>query len=435
MRRSTIIIFASVTLLFISACSNSSGPTDRNLKTIIGQVKAPDNSTPVEGATVYIGKPMSDSSGKEKAVPSTTIQTSPTDKDCPKPEVEHTAYTCTKADGRFEFEADIDPSKSEVELKIFKGQFYFTQTVDLGSGDTSEAGTINISTDDIDIAVVASTFDRMQDVLAKVGFGEVYTDENHANYGKLKRGTETFDLYHSPSSLGGDYPLMGKLFEDGDGNGQADIHNYDIVFLNCGVSDEYIQQYKSHRHKHAQSAQSSNPQLSKAQISTIRNYVEQGGMLYATDLAYNYVEQVFPSYLDFLGSPDTPADEAEILGVASKGTADIEVPAELLDANMKTWLQNVECANGPCLEEGQPLTIKGFMPIWVVLNGKHESSNANIWVKGPVEWSDGSGVKPLTATFGVGSGKVVFSSYHTIEEEHSHKLRPQERILQYLVFE
>lgn len=42
--------------------------------------------------------------------------------------------------------------------------------------------------------------------------------------------------------------------------------------------------------------------------------------------------------------------------------------------------------------------------------------------------------KPLTASFAFGAGYVFFSSYHS-EDRNSTGLLPQERVLQYLIFE
>lgn len=279
-------------------------------------------------------------------------------------------------------------------------------------------------------------------MLAKVGFGELVTDKNSFDYGTLELGTETFDLYDGYESLPEEYPDMGALFEDMDGDGKADINNYDIVFINCGASPEYIfpkQSQKgklSHRQFHNMHTHSKEV-LARNQVSTIRDYVENGGTLYITDLSYNYAEQVFPAYIDFLGDPDTPADEPEQMGIADQGKSDITVRGDILENQLKDWLSVVKCGSDSCLnEENQTVKIRGFAPAWAVMNGAHEGSGTRLWVEGAVEWVEGgSGTKPLTASFSVGSGKVIYSSYHTIEDEHTTEFHPQERILQYLVFE
>ena len=80
-----------------------------------------------------------------------------------------------------------------------------------------------------------------------------------------------------------------------------------------------------------------------------------------------------------------------------------------------------------------------------MFNGSHPTQAANVttWAAGLVDWFDVQnpaepfvqGVKPLTVTLQIGSGKVLYSSYHTDELEPSSGFHPQERILQYLVFE
>ena len=63
-----------------------------------------------------------------------------------------------------------------------------------------------------------------------------------------------------------------------------------------------------------------------------------------------------------------------------------------------------------------------------------QTNAVTVWTRGPVSWSSGSGTKPLTMTFPSGAGKVLYSSYHTAGASHPYML-PQERILQYLIFE
>ncbi|MCW9705728.1 hypothetical protein [Fodinibius salsisoli] len=439
MQRSFNYISILLITLFLLSCSdNSSGPgnTGPISATISGQVQAPDNATPIQGATVYIGEAPANNSGSQNKIMAQLPTQSGGQENCEEPSASYTAYTCTDADGSFEFETEVEAGQDEIELKILKGNFYFTKSVTINTDGTSDVGTLMVSTSNIDIAVITGSYDRMQDVLAKVGFGEIVTDPNAAEYGKLKLGTETFDLYDGDTSLPEDYPDMGMLFEDKDGDGKPDVNNYDIVFINCGASEEYLfpSKEKTHGHAHDQAFHAKSL-LAEKEISTINDYVQNGGMLYTTDLAYNYTEQVFPSYIDFMGDPGASAEEAEQIYAAETGLPDITVQAELLDSNLADWLSVVNCESENCINGDQSVTIRGFASNWAVMNGAHNGADTKPWVKGPVEWNNGSGVKPLSISFSLGSGKVIYSSYHTIEHEHSHEFRPQERILQYLVFE
>ncbi|MEL7833523.1 hypothetical protein [Fodinibius sp. Rm-B-1B1-1] len=441
MKRSINItpIILLITLFLISCSDNSTDPgkTDTGTASIKGQVQAPDNTTPIQGATVYIGKAPANNSGTQNKRKSQLITESSDQKNCTEPTTtSYTAYTCTDANGNFEFEAEVDAGQDEIELKVFKGKFYFTKSVTINSNGVSDVGTVTVSTDGINIAVVTGSYDRMQDVLTKVGFGEIVTNQNATEYGTLKLGTETFDLYDGDNTLPEDYPDMGKLFEDNDGNSNPDINNYDIVFINCGASEEYLFPSKEKKVHHSNYyVNHKKGLLAEKKISTIKDFVQNGGMLYTTDLAYNYTEQVFPSYIDFMGDPGVSPEEAEQIYAAETGLPDITVKAELLDSNLADWLSVVGCESGSCINKNQSVTIQGFAANWAVINKAHNGADTQSWVKGPVEWNNGSGVKPLSMSFSLGSGKVIYSSYHTIEHEHSHEFRPQERILQYLVFE
>lgn len=70
------------------------------------------------------------------------------------------------------------------------------------------------------------------------------------------------------------------------------------------------------------------------------------------------------------------------------------------------------------------------------MNGAHEGSNASFYIEAEVKSVDyeQTFIKPLTTSFNVGEGRVFFSSYHS-ENHGSAGLLPQERILQYLIFE
>jgi len=436
-----LLSILSICLLFMfTSCDliSSSDSDNTKVANIAGKVQGPDQSTPINNATVYVGEPISeDSNNKMKIASEGLVKT----EHCEEPSVEYEAYTCTSADGSFEFEIEISADQNEVELQIFKGAFSVTQTVDVDSEGTTETGDISMESDEINAAVVTGNYDRMQDILAKYGYGQIVEDESSGRYGKLELGTEEFDLYDGNLSLGSDYPEMGALFEDGDGDGEPDINNYDIVFINCGASEQYTASKANGHLSHGQFVKTHSPNLSKAQISDIQNFINNGGMLYATDWAYDYAEQAFPSYIDFLGSDGTPIDEAESQSSAQQGQGGITVDADILDSDLQDWLatSEVTCGAEDCLNSDQTVFIEDFLSSWAVIDEINEDAGTKTWIEGPVEWSGDSGVKPLTVSFKTGAdgddnrGRVVYSSYHTIESEFSPEFRPQERILQYLV--
>ncbi|SMO37527.1 hypothetical protein SAMN06265218_101328 [Fodinibius sediminis] len=414
----------------VQGCGDSSsGPGETETTEIKGTLTAPDGNTPLAGATVFVPKEGSNKiMAKAKGIGGATTSAG----ECEEPEESYSAFTCTEADGSFTF--DVPVSSDEVLLKIFKGIFSFEQSVDVSSagGDIGEINMPSASESfEGEIAVVKGSWDRMEDILAKVGFGEVETDESDYNYGQLVEGTEQFDLLDDPN----------PLFEDADGDGEKDLFNYDIVFINCGTNESLVSYDKSKEaHRHAARLKSSGVAqiLSAENRQALQTFVQDGGVLYATDLSYDYIEQAFPSYVDFYGSDETPAAERESWGAAEVGTYGIETNGTILESDLEAWLANVDCFEGEnCLNDDDTVHITDFLGGWGVIEGPQSGATADVtqWVEGSVEWSGGSGVRPLTVSFDVGNGSVFYSSYHTVESEFTPNWRPQERLLQYLVFE
>jgi len=329
---------------------------------------------------------------------------------CTPPVEPHVAYACTDENGGFVLDASSVPGDA-AEIKAFKGSrrgevFEFIDQY------------VTIILDDVKIAVVTGLFDRIEDLLAKLGMGELDSDN------KLQLGTETFQLYdgvndncppNTPcnNSLDGSYPNFDELFIDSDSSNGPDINDYDIVFINCG--NYYENDVATDINK----------------VTILRNYVANGGNLYVTDLSYDIVEQVFPEFIDYLGDDVT-------VNAAQMGAGGITLQATVNDPLLSQWLEYVDCDGTSCLnpDDGTVL-IEGFFTNWSVIDRIEPDtpSPVKVWVDGPVSWLGGSGTKPLTIMFDYGAeeGAVLFTSYHTLESNSS-GFRPQERILQYLVF-
>ena len=269
-------------------------------------------------------------------------------------------------------------------------------------------------------AVITGYYDRMQDILAKLGMGEINS------YYELEPGTEKFDLYNGDYSLDYEYPEFTEIFTADPLTGNPKIDNYNMVFINCGNDYENVILEDTDKK------------------SILRQYVNNGGKLYITDQSYDFVEQVFPEYVDFYGMDEVSETKAEETDAAQVGDDGITSNASINDNQLLSWLKTVSCQGGSCLNSDNTVPIAGFLYGWTLINGAHpgKSSDVKIWITGPVSWDDcfteagaGAGSKPLTVSFNFGLGKVLYSSYHTEEENPSSGFWPQERILQYLVFE
>lgn len=381
--------------------------------TVTGKLVAPDGSTPLANALVYIeGSAIAGARpGPLKAslaVPDPSV--------CGTPPTAGWSYTCSAADGSFTWDGQIP---ANAKLVAVKGAFRIEQTL-TASGGSVALGNLSVPTGTsagaTKMAVVTGLFDSVQTILAKLGFGTV-----DPATGQLQLGTEKFDLYSGDGALDpAKYKAFDALFQTDAATGKAAIFNYAIVFLNCGLS----------------TASATDP----ARLQLLREYVGQGGRLYVSDQAYDYVEQAFPGYVDFEGSAGTAAANPEAPGDADVGTDGITVDATL-DATLRGWLGNVTCGAGAsCLTGGTTAHVEGFLSGWAVMVGQHASppSPVRVWVRGPVTF-DGQATpvdRPLTASFGVGSGRVTFTSYHNeVFGPPSAGFVPVERILQFLVFE
>ncbi|MBC8141500.1 MAG: hypothetical protein H7Y38_08675 [Armatimonadetes bacterium] len=358
--------------------------------TVTGRVLAPNGTTAINDALVYV--PVNQSRGRQAEA--VIVQTR------------------TNANGDFTL---TGVPVGETVVVISKGQWLIRNVVTVTADDTTALSatqaTLPITgTGAARIAVIEGQYDNMEDVLAKLGLGEV---EN----GALKPGTQRFDLYEDGDAL----------FAD-----SARLNGYDIVFVNCGASESILE----------------NPTA----INNLRAFVQNGGNLYCTDLAYDFIEQSVPEAIDFFGSDGTPTATAEDFAIAEVGDSGVASNADVQDTNLRDWLS----ARGALRPDGK-VHVEGFLSGWGVIN--EPGAGGKVWVRGLLGTEDSTRVKQshnhgkagrgrqasgagapgdtrnLTVTVPFGTGKVLYSSYHTEPGVSENTLLPQEQILAYLVFE
>jgi hypothetical protein len=179
----------------------------------------------------------------------------------------------------------------------------------------------------------------------------------------------------------------------------SDLDDHDFVFLDCG--------------QYAESTL-----LTPTMEAALRGFVERGGRLYATDQAYDAVEQAFPTAIAFEGDVGATAGnpDAAQIGYESSATGTIH------DEQLSSWLSAHDA-----------LDASGTIPISHLLGGWAEMSsaaaNTKVWVTAHVGGSE----RPMTASFGSGCGTVLYTSYHTTGG--SSALDAQELILAFLAFQ
>ncbi len=180
---------------------------------------------------------------------------------------------------------------------------------------------------------------------------------------------------------------------------QGLLDAYDIVFLNCGLSEAYIDD-----------------------SGVLEAYVANGGILYTTDWAAGYLNAITNSGADYL-TPFTP----EKSGISTTTIATI------LDGDLSEWLLlNYGISINDTVE------IDDFLNSWQVIDS-YDNSTTISWLNGPVTYWDETGAdvsedKDLAFTFLHGEGGVFYSSFHT-ENNDVENVTDVERIMQFLVFE
>jgi hypothetical protein len=262
------------------------------------------------------------------------------------------------------------------------------------------------------IAVAVGQYDRIEDVLGKLGLGTLDASA------RLLDPDGTFDAYFNQGVAR--IPTVGHVL---DLLSDVDVlRRYHVVFLPCSYNIVGLD----------------DPDLLRA----IRQYVHDGGKVYATDWSGQVIDFAFPPQLE-LGDPyaDTvgvydPVSLTGSIGTAGSSmgaTYDAE-DAEAVDDQLAAWLgaQGIEAADFAitlnrnwlaALHRVQRGTSGGF-PVY---------DQPRTWVAG----SDPAraGKQPLSVTFEpTGCGRVLYSTFHT-SPVSSFALSPQERILVYLLLE
>lgn len=273
------------------------------------------------------------------------------------------------------------------------------------------------------IAIATGDYDKMECVLRSLGIAD---DQFGAPAADKRIHLYNASLHEEDSS----WPSVATLFDD-----PNLLSTYNIVFLNCGNSQESV--------------------LSDASFRTrLLDYVGAGGRLYVTDQAYDFVEQVFPEPIDFAPDATTNPSQPEEMNAAQVGNDMAGTDATLTDQDMITWLDAVEARSGDTiLKNGNQIYVTHFLIGWVMQYAVHVSETVKMWLFANIDGGNPS-MDPLTTTFDYNQcGRVLYSSYHTLGRESAGlcgglfppcpsfpaycetlDLSPQERVLEYLIF-
>ncbi len=180
----------------------------------------------------------------------------------------------------------------------------------------------------VKLAYVVGSFDSIQDVLRRLGFSPTEIPAN-ALYG--------------------------------------DLSQYAAVFLNCGMDE--------------------GPAGDDRIVTSLKGYVERGGILYASDFSDIYVQRVFPDEVKFL-APDPRVGKSGV------------VTTTLVDAGLKTALGKEQAE------------IDFNLTGWAVVDSV--PSSTTVLVRGPAKTFTGDTLpdRPMAVQFSLGKGRVTFTSFH-----------------------
>jgi|GEM_PF-1351521 len=259
--------------------------------------------------------------------------------------------TTTDADGYFTLEGV--PTGVHV-VHAEKGSYSVQMEIDFPGGNYEFEEEYCLDPTSVEIAVVTGDYDHIEQLL---------------------------------SDLDLDYDIFGPAtYRDliYDSNRLAD---YDIVFFNCGMPFTWLE--------------------SRSLVAAnLRNFVDDGGSVYASDWAHQIIEAAWPDMIDFVGAdedfPD-PTIEFDLSNSAYVGRA-TNIQAEVIDSTMGLVL-------------GGTANIVYDLDAWVVPISV--SSGASAMLSGPaptwdIETGDSSTTyhdAPLAVRFGSG-GTVIYTTFH-----------------------
>ncbi len=311
---------------------------------------------------------------------------------CNKPLDAWYSHTQTAADGTFSLDLSGVPAGADITFVINVGRFRKVTKLPAmcGSNTAPKAATTlpgSSSEGDIpNIAVSTGASDHLDQILTALGITQYDCYEGRSSTSSTPTCTPIDSLAN----------LVGKT-------SQKTIDDYHLLFISCAPNG-----YKTYG--------------TPALAANAASFVTAGGRMFVTDMSYDWVAQAFPSAVTWMGPAGSPqpVDGANV-GVGGTYNGNVD------DTGLLAWLKDFGIAS--------PVSIQGFLNPWSVQASLPKTST--LIVDGTVSYTGGSSDVPLTTEFDVSScGRVIYSSYHTAGGNVTPgNLLPQERILEYLMFE
>ena len=298
------------------------------------------------------------------------------------------------------------------DLVISKGLFKTESSISLS--ENSDSFNFNLGDISFDqfpsIGVVTGYYDNIESILYDIGLvnpidgtplfdiidginfnrnsNEVY-NHNHGNHRIIENTSKTTDL--DPNV---DFNFSELL------NNVSLLNQYDVLFLNCGL----------------------NTDADTEDSASLYNFVNNGGILYATDWTYPILEK-----FNVLSG-----NEFLTFQQPYKSGQSLSTEATILSSELNDWLSiNFD------LTIDNTVIIDEFLNAWQVVDD-YNTSSVIAWLNGYVEYNDENGElvgdnKELAFTFLLGDGGVFYSSFHTENNEDGFSC--VDRVMEYMIFE
>lgn len=364
--------------------------------TLTGVVYAPNMQIPISGALVYL------TNGPVEPVPDGVYCSECVQLTCDAP------FVLTEPDGSFELPAAAGPGQ---KLVVQKGEFLRVVDFDVVEGANAVSATDSSLPGQWNpdagmwiprIAVYQTDPDRVYNVLAKFGLGEVSAG------GDLVAGSQQFTLISDAD--------QGAFMDD-----FVEMSQYHIIFVPCAATKFWL----------------GAPVVPPLRAQNIRDYVAAGGKWYATDHSNEYIEQPFTDYQDF-HSPGMPDIQPAY-----------DVNGAVVDPDLLAWLSALppglkDIGNGNPTLNNLPtvelqLNYSGIEAVYPVIVQDDEGNDVDVghhtWVEGPcTSCSDSSTVRPMAISGQWGCGRMMYSTFENSSVAHT-GLNPQELILLYMILE
>jgi hypothetical protein len=340
----------------------------------------------------------------------------------------------SRHDGSFELSVN---GTGHYFLVIQKGPFRLEQELDIPKGVTALPPSSTTLPSKLDpgagawipkVAIARGNYDAIEDILGKVGFGTMGSNDKLASPDSEIKFYEWSGTGNSSVSY-----LVSNI---------AEMRKYHIIFFPCStdVTDSLFSD--------------------QTILKNIRQYVAEGGKLYVTDWSGEVGDRAFPPQIELGGgsfsSTDSQGtyDPIALTGTLTQmGDADGSLydadDGKAVDPDLNQWLG---LQSGPTEENPTPTMYNPnyftvahnwnyITKLTSVMKGTDDMGNPVY--DDPKSWVTGSygsnGAGPLAVTYEpAGCGKVLYSTFQTsgasAAEMHA-GLTPQERVLLFLIME